>query len=220
MKWLQSLRWSKAEPHRCWRTGLSHPSQKHRQDKPCSRWELSRRNRTSTNENFDVWGIYCVQCWFAAFILAVLHWPPGGTWDSIRNTGESWRGCMRTTLPDGECEERCQSLPECLPAGASCACVSPHWKHQTPFRRREGRLPRCSPIVLGVCCVSPFSEKRSSIVLCCLHDRFNWTLNVTTGTKPQLLWWAVQRLSPFLLLGFMFFPETDQKHAPELGETL
>lgn len=54
---------------------------------------------------------------------------------------------QRTTLLDGECEERCRSLPKPLPAGASCACVSPHWKQHTPFRRRE----RPTSPVFSVC---------------------------------------------------------------------
>lgn len=229
MKWMESLRWSEAEPHRCWRTGLSHPYQKHRQHKSCSRWEMSRRSRTTSHENFDVWGIYCVQCWFAAFILAVLHWPPGGTWGSTRNTGESWRGCMRTT-DEQQNSEQLFWMGNVRSAAGACQnhfLQAPHahvLAHTGNNRLHLGdgsaRLPRCSPFVLAVCCVSPFFEDRSSIVLCCLHDHFNWTFNLTTGRKPQRLWWAVQRLSPFLLLGFMFFTATDQKHAPEVGETL
>lgn len=211
---MESLRWSKAEPHRSWRTGLSHPSQKHRQDKSCSHWEMSRRNRTSSNENFDVWDIYCVQCWFAAFILAGLHWTPGGTWAKKKHRGEleglyednKLAAEQLTTLLDEECEERCQNDFLQAPHAHVLAHTGNNRLH---LGDRRARLPRCSPFVLSVCCVSPFFEKRSSIALCCLHDHFNWTLKMTTGTKPQLLWWAVQWLSPFLLLGFMFFlPQT------------
>lgn len=83
--------------------------------------EMSRRNRTSSNENLDVWGIYCVQCWFAAlhfggFTLAAwrdvrFHKKHRGELEGLYEDTKLAAEQLRTLL-DEECEERCQSLPK------------------------------------------------------------------------------------------------------------